>query len=500
MRHSIRLKISFMILASILCMVAAVIMMNTLFLDKFYMRDKERAFSSTYQVVNTYLENYNGGSITSEQLSQGLESITRTKGISIMLLNSDWSIVYASMRDVEEFMNRLRVSLFTKILSGQVSEENEELLPVIITDNYTVYEIYNSKMNDTYLELVGNTTDGKVLYMTQSVKSIQDNVDISNRFIIYVGIIIAVIATVVAFVMGNVIAKPVKELSRIAERMSELDFNVAYERDDKSEIGVLGNSMNKLSAKLESTISELKSANVELLKDIETKEQMDEMRKEFLSNVSHELKTPIALIQGYAEGLKEGISDDPESTEFYCDVIIDEAARMNGMVKQLLTLNQMEFGSGQLEIERFNLTEVIDGVIARNKLPAQQQEIAITVNAPEQVWVWADEYKIEEVLTNYLTNAIHYCEGEKNIEISVTADDKTARVGVFNTGNPIPDDELDNIWVKFYKVDKARTREYGGSGIGLSIVKAVMEQHNQKFGVLNKENGVEFWFELDTGA
>ena len=501
MRHSIRLKISFMILASILCVVAAVIAMNTLFLDKFYMRDKERAFSSTYQVVNTYLENYNGGSITSEQLSQGLESITRTKGISIMLLNSDWSIVYASMRDVEEFMNRLRVSLFTKILSGQVFEENEDIMTVIITDNYTVYEIYNNKMNDTYLELVGNTTDGKVLYMTQSVKSIQDNVDISNRFIIYVGIIIAVIATFVAFAMGNVIAKPVKELSRIAERMSELDFNVAYERNDKSEIGILGNSMNKLSAKLESTISELKSANVELLKDIETKEQMDEMRKEFLSNVSHELKTPIALIQGYAEGLKEGISDDPENMEFYCDVIIDEAARMNGMVKQLLSLNQMEFGSGQLDIERFNLTEVIDGVIVRNKLPAQQQEITIIVDAPPaQVWVWADEYKIEEVLTNYLTNAIHYCEGEKKIEIAVTVQEKTVRVSVFNTGSPIPPDELSNIWVKFYKVDKARTREYGGSGIGLSIVKAVMEQHNQKYGVLNRENGVEFWFELDAQA
>lgn len=497
MRHSIRIKISFIILACILCMVAAVIVMNTLFLDRFYMRDKERAFTATYDAVNTYLDRYNGGTITIEEMSQGLESITRTKGVSIMLLNSDWSIIYASMRDVDEFMNRLRTSLFTKILAGEVSEDSQDLSPVIVTNNYTVYEIYNSKMDDTYLELVGNTADGKVLYMTLSVKSIQDNVDISNRFIIYVGIVIAVIAAFVAFIMGNVIAKPVKELSRIAERMSELDFDVVYESNDKSEIGVLGNSMNKLSARLESTISELKSANMELQKDIETKEQMDEMRKEFLSNVSHELKTPIALIQGYAEGLKEGISDDPESREFYCDVIMDEAARMNGMVKQLLTLNQMEFGNQQLEIERFNLTEVINGVIARNQLPAQQKEIAILVDAPKQVDVWADEYKIEEVLTNYLTNAINHCDGEKKVEIRVTADDKTARVVVFNTGSQIPPEELTNIWVKFYKVDKARTREYGGSGIGLSIVKAVMEQHNQKYGVLNRENGVEFWFELD---
>ncbi len=500
MRHSIKTKISFMILACILCMVAAVVVLNTLFLDRFYLADREKAFMAAYDTVDGYLEQYNNGIITSEELTRSLESITVTKGISIMLLNNDWSIVYASMRDVDDFMTRLRTSLFTKILSGKDLEESKDMKSVISTDNYTVYEIYNSRMNDTYLELVGNTMDGKILYMTLSVKSIQDNVNISNRFIIYVGIVMAVIAAVVAAVMGRVIAKPVKELSQIAEKMSELDFDAYYTSNDKSEIGILGNSMNKLSSKLESTISELKSANVELQKDIETKEQIDEMRKEFLSNVSHELKTPIALIQGYAEGLKEGISDDPENTEFYCDVIMDEAAKMNQMVKQLLTLNQMEFGSGQLEIERFNLTEVLEAVIAANRLPAEQKGIEITFTAPKQAEVWADEYKIEEVATNYLTNAINHCEHEKKIQVTVTVDEDAAHISVFNTGEPIPEEELDNIWIKFYKVDKARTREYGGSGIGLSIVKAIMEQHNQKFGVINRENGVEFWFELDAHA
>ncbi|MCM1468331.1 MAG: hypothetical protein NC086_09295, partial [Alistipes sp.] len=166
MRHSIRIKISIIILACILGMVAAVIMMNTLFLDTFYMRDKERAFTATYDTVNRYLDRYNGGNITMEELTQGLESITRTQGVSIMLLDSDWSILYASMRDVEEFINRLRTSLFTKILAEETSEDGEDLSPVIVADNYTVYEIYNSKMNDSYLELVGNTADGRVLYMT----------------------------------------------------------------------------------------------------------------------------------------------------------------------------------------------------------------------------------------------------------------------------------------------------------------------------------------------
>lgn len=497
MRHSIRIKISLMIFACSLCMVAVIIFMNTVFLDRFYLKDKEKFFGKAYTAVDAYVSSYSDGLISVDEFKQNMEIITARSNISIMIINNDWSIMYASMQDVEEFVKRLQNSLFNKILSGDDIKNIDGLKTVITADNYSIYEIYNSKMNDTYLELIGNMSNGQMIYMTLAVKSIQDNVDISNRFIINVGFATAVIAAFAAFLTGSWIARPVKELAAIAEKMSELDFNAVYARKDKSEIGLLGNSMNKLSSKLEKTISELKSANVELQKDIETKEQVDEMRKEFLSNVSHELKTPIALIQGYAEGLKEGVTDDPESTQFYCDVIIDEASKMNNMVKKLLTLNQIEFGNEQLEMERFNLTEVIKAVIHSNKLLAEQKNIEIQFEGEAFVEVWADEYKIEEVVTNYLTNAINHCEGAKKIKVSIKVSDGIARASVFNTGEPIPKEELDNIWIKFYKVDKARTREYGGSGIGLSIVKAIMEQHKQDCGVINHDDGVEFWFELD---
>ena len=138
-----------------------------------------------------------------------------------------------------------------------------------------------------------------------------------------------------------------------------MDFDEKYTGTDKTEISILGNNSNALSETLETTISELKTANNELLKDIEKKDKIDEMRKEFLSNVSHELKTPIALIQGYAEGLKEGINSDEESREFYCDVIMDEANKMNIMVKKLLTLNQLEFGNDVVNMERFDIVALI---------------------------------------------------------------------------------------------------------------------------------------------
>ena len=279
--------------------------------------------------------------------------------------------------------------------------------------------------------------------------------------------------------------------------MSDLDFDARYQSRAGNEIDVLGDNFNKMSRKLESTISELKSANNKLQKDIEDKIKIDEMRKEFLDNVSHELKTPIALIQGYAEGLNENISDDPESREFYCEVIMDEASKMNKLVKNLLTLNQLESGKDAPVMERFDIVSLIRGVLGSMHIMIEQKEAAVIFEETEPVYVWADEFKIEEVVTNYTSNALNHLDGERKVEIKVLQEEDCVKVTVFNTGTPIPEEDIPNLWNKFYKVDKARTREYGGSGIGLSIVKAIIESMNQKYGVCNYDNGVEFWFTLD---
>ena len=175
--------------------------------------------------------------------------------------------------------------------------------------------------------------------MRVSIEGIRASADISSRFMIYIGMIGIILGSLIIFIFASSFTKPIKNMASVANRMANLDFDAKVEVTQDDELGELGNSMNQLSEKLESTIADLKSANLELKKDIEKKEKMENMRNEFLGNVSHELKTPIALIQGYAEGLKEGISDDPESRAFYCDVIMDEAGKMNRMVKNLLTLN-----------------------------------------------------------------------------------------------------------------------------------------------------------------
>ena len=256
--------------------------------------------------------------------------------------------------------------------------------------------------------------------------------------------------------------------------------------------------MNDLADKLEMTISELKTANNELRKDIDRKTQIDEMRKEFLSHVSHELKTPIALVQGYAEGLKDNILDDEESKEFYCDVIIDEADKMNKMVRKLLALNELEFGTDQVQIEHFNLSELIKNVVEQSGIMIQKQNADVRLEIDPDIWVWADEFKIEAVVTNYLTNALNHLSKDGYILINMVRREHDVRVYVYNTGEPIPEEDIDKLWIKFYKVDKARTREYGGNGIGLSIVAATMQAHGKDYGVENVEDGVRFYFDLDT--
>ena len=243
------------------------------------------------------------------------------------------------------------------------------------------------------------------------------------------------------------------ELADISKRMTSLDFDAKFEARGENEIDVLGTHMNQLSETLEYTISELKTANNELRRDIEQKEKLDEMRKEFLANVSHELKTPLALIQGYAEGLKEGINDDPDSKEYYCEVIVDEAQKMNTMVKKLLTLNEMEFGQETISMERFNVAELIEGVAQSYMLLIKQKEGKLRMKISAPLYVWSDELKIEEVLTNYISNACNHLEGDRIIEIKAEEKEGKTRISVFNTGKQIPEDELTRIWDKFYKVD-----------------------------------------------
>jgi len=486
LKHSISRKWTLVIVVMIAMALLACIAINNIFLEDVYLMEKQENIENAYYAIEECLLS----ELEPDEVFLKLGEMSDRYVIDYLVVDSQAREVYCNNRDY----NRM-VSILTQHMLGMV-DENMEILKE--AEMYTVLINKDSRFNTNYLEIWGYLQKGNYYLLIRSpIESIKESVEISNRFFALVGVWVVLISSIVMWFITKRFTKPILQLAALSEQMSNLDFNVKYVRHDNDEIGVLGNSMNRLSERLEKTISELKAANNELQKDIEQKTQIDEMRKEFLANVSHELKTPIALIQGYAEGLHESINDDAESRDFYCEVIMDEADKMSNMVKRMLDLNQIEFGQNQLQIERFDIVMLINSVLNASDIKIKQKEVTVNFDAKEPVYVWADEYQIEEVVTNYVSNALNHIDYDKIITVTIEKNDNIVKVLVHNTGKNIPEEDIDKVWIKFYKVDKARTREYGGNGIGLSIVKAVMEAHNRKCGVFNTPDGVTFWFELD---
>ncbi len=485
MRNSITSKITAIMISIVAGTVLLCWFINTTLLEDYYIEHKQQKLLATLCMVDEAIAE---GESRTEQFRLRLEKQCANSNITMMIISSDQTILDSNVGDDETLLLQFLELIFRTDKNAEVLENTEQ---------YTVEKTADRRLKTDYLVLWGNLQDGNIILMRTAVESIKESVGIANRFLAYVGIVAVILCAAIIYFVTRRITNPILQLAEISRRMTNLDFEAKFQSKGKNEVDLLGEHMNQLSETLEKTISELKSANNELKIDIEKKTEIDKMRKEFISNVSHELKTPIALIQGYAEGLSECINDDADSREFYCEVIMDEADKMNQLVKNLLTLNQLESGSDQVVFERFDLMEVIGGVINSTAILREQGNISLKLNGAGPIYVWADEFKTEQVLTNYISNAIHYAAGEKQIEISVLPGIEAVRVEVFNTGNHIPEEELGHIWDKFYKVDKARTREYGGNGIGLSIVKAIMDSFHQNCGAYNVERGVVFWFELD---
>ena len=493
-KHSLRFKITAIFVSLVTLTLLGSWFINNFFLEKFYIQKKMGTLIDTYyqleELVSMDITDKDNWEEVRERQNR-LKQVRDAHNLAFLCTDTSYQPVVSVASDKE---------LLSKKLIGYMygGNQNRTLIATPM-ENVRIELYYDETLRSAYMDCWGYIGDNYLFIVSVPIESIRESVQISNQFLIYVGIIIASVSAILVYFITRKITKPILELSQISKKVANLDFSAKYVGKEEDEIGVLGNSMNELANQLDQTIEELKNANIQLKKDIEEKVQIDELRKEFLSNVSHELKTPIALIQGYAEGLKEGINDDEESRNFYCDVIMDEADKMNKMVRKLLTLNHIEFGQEEMIMEQFDIVELVQSVVNASSIMIQQKNAHVTISGMKEAIVIGDEFKIEEVVTNYISNALNHLQSPNNITIHIYEKGDKVRVSVHNTGKPIPDEDLEKVWIKFYKVDKARTRAYGGSGIGLSIVKAIMDAMNEQCGVENKQGGVEFWFELKKG-
>jgi len=490
--RSVKTKLFASIIIVFMCILVIVVILNSVILKSFYIISKTGTIRKVYDQLNKYYLEDNVGNIN---LEEELGKVAARNEFDIVIKTENNIISYTTDKN---FLNATRKIEIIKSLV-QIAEENN----VIYKENdLVIRSVTDEKTKLSYLLLTGILDNDYELYIRMPIASIDESVRISNNLLIAIGVITSIICAFIASYISKKFTTPILELDSIAKKVANLDFSQKYQTSDtEDEINNLGKSINTMSNKLETTISQLRRNNNQLEKDIQEKSKIDEMRKQFISDVSHELKTPIALIQGYAEGLKENVNTDEESRQFYVDVILDETNKMDTLVKQLLELMKLENEKRKFDNKEFNITELIQETIRKSQVILNEEKIQIKFDDTEQRLVFADCFYIDQVFNNYFTNAIKNCDeidGEKYIEISFKKKKNKLRVFVFNTGKNIAEEDMERIWRRFYKVDTSRNREKGGSGIGLSLVKAIMENYENKYGVENQYNGVEFYFDLDT--
>ena len=337
---------------------------------------------------------------------------------------------------------------------------------------------------------------GEKAYIYSELADVAVTADVAGQVFSSVSIMFIIILSLIIYIAISKFTRPLVEMNDITKKMAALDFKERCGNYGKDEIGELGKSINILSTTLNTTLVDLKDKNKQLEKDIERRHALDNARKSFISNVSHELKTPIAIISGYAEGLCEGISSDPEVIKEYCQIINDESQKMNALVVELLELSKLESQAQSFEPAYFDLGEKISSLLNHLSLQLERNGITAINNVPASLRCYAQEDKIEIVLKNYITNAVSHCANEKQIVIGSRDLGNTVEITVFNTGDNIAENDLPELWDSFYRADKAHGRSENRFGLGLSIVKSIMETHKCNYGVANTENGVVFRFEV----
>ncbi len=336
--------------------------------------------------------------------------------------------------------------------------------------------------------------DDKVIELYTSIDVIKENSQTASDALLALSIIILVtIFTVTAYYL-TLFTNPIRKITRTAKKMATLDFSESCPPFRIKELNELSENINILSGRLDKALTELKKENRQLEKDIRFERRLEKTRRSFIANVSHELKTPISIIQGYAEGLKYGIGCD--NKDEYCDIIIEEAQKMNNLVVRIM--EYMLYGSGNLELKKegFSINALIKEYFSTVENSILKNDADVVIRIDPSFVGFGDKELLRHVFSNYLTNALAHLDFDRIITIGARDMGECYRVTVFNTGNPIPGSDIENIWQSFYRADKAHSREEGKFGLGLSIVASIQELHNQKYGVSNKDGGVEFFFDI----
>ncbi|KAB2377547.1 HAMP domain-containing sensor histidine kinase [Bacillus sp. RM2(2019)] len=433
-------------------------------------------FYSDFQSIN--------GNPSKNRLASRYKSTTRivfTGVITKLQLPSKAEVRLAN--DIETLQ---AVQYFADIIRDGTSNSNQ--LNTFILDGGE-----NIKNSIFVKPIIENGKITEYAFAIASLQPVNEAMLVLKDYYVYALIIVFLVIILLSFYYSKIIVKPLIKMNRVTKKMANFDFSEKLPVTADDEIGGLSGSINTLSVNLKDRIDRLNVANTKLQQDIERERQLEKTRKEFISGVSHELKTPLSVIRSFAEGIKDGVSKD---TSYYTDVILEETENMNRLIVEMLELAKLESGTYKLDMTTFSIGELTQQVYTKLLFSMEEKHLQVNVNADPSILVKANRSRIEQVVVNLLSNAIRYTPDGEKIQVSIIEAEDTVKIEIENTGNPIPEESLEKIWDRFYRLDASRSRHTGGTGLGLSIVKNILDLHHAEYGVYNTTNSVVFYFNL----
>lgn len=329
-----------------------------------------------------------------------------------------------------------------------------------------------------YGAFIGSGSNRKILYIVSPLDPIDSTAGILKTQLICVTVIVLLLAVALSIIFSGRLAKPINRITVTAGKLAQGNYDVKFESGSYTEIDKLASTLNYATSELSKT---------------------EELRRELIANVSHDLRTPLTMVKAYAEMIRDISGDNSVKRQAHVKVIIDEADRLSGLVSDILSLSKIQSGTAQYHMETFDLTKTVREIAQRFNFLVERDKYDIALDCEENLFVSADEMRVEQVIYNLIGNSVNYTGEDKRVFIKLFKKDAKARFEVTDTGKGIAADKIDSIWERYYRDKEAHQRPIVGSGLGLSIVKNILTAHNADFGVESEPGkGSTFWFELET--
>ncbi len=494
-RFSLTIKLFIMVAFVLLLNLVLVWGFGRFYLEDFYAKEKQNqitdAFSTLKLNQSIIIDELKNADDTGDVISQ-IENQNIRITLAVVAKNTIYS-VYTTLSKVSQTEARPFPRVYP--VTGALSRF-PQMISVLTLDDYRFVDFPDDALESDQLRLFGRLGDDMYVLLETPLEPISESAALATRFSLLTGFIAFAAGILITIILSTLLTKPLRQMTSVAKRLAEHDFSERVYVNTSDEIGELGVSINSMSDSLQSYTNEITAVNQQLKLDIEERMLAEQAQKQLVSNISHELKTPLSIISGYAEGLRSGIVSDDEMRNEYCDIIIDESKNMTHMIQNLLRLAKLQSGKSTPIYSDINLSVMTDTQLNSFSLMSDQRNVTIIRDYEENEYVNADKDSCEQVLRNYLSNALRHVNDAGTIKVSFVHKGNNLRIEVYNTGSHIDENDLERIWDSFYRSDSARSRDSGGNGLGLSIVRAHMQMHSMPFGVMNCVDGVMFFAEF----